>query len=142
VPLLSVMRVTDEEEALAANAACPYALTASIFGPEEQARKLARKLRAGNVIVNNLIIPTADPRICFGGRGRSGYGVTRGAEGLQAMTTPRIMQVQRGRLRYAYKPTGTEHAELFAALASVLHGRLRDRLSSIWQLIAHIRKLR
>ena len=41
-PVMSVMRVADSAEAVAANAASPYALTASIFGSEHGARKLAR----------------------------------------------------------------------------------------------------
>lgn len=141
-PLLSVMRVADQDEALAAHAACPYALTASIFGPEEQARKLACRLRTGNVLINNLIIPTADPRIPFGGRGRSGFGVTRGAEGLLAMTTPRTTQIDRRPMRRAYEPTRAEHADLFAALAQVLHGAgLRQRLGAALRLIRSGRKL-
>jgi hypothetical protein len=35
----------------------------------------------GQCLINDVVIPTADPRIPFGGRGRSGFGVTRGAEG-------------------------------------------------------------
>jgi len=143
LPLLGVMRVADMEEALAANAACPYALTASIFGPEGPARRLASRLRAGNILINSLIVPTADPRIPFGGRGRSGYGVTRGAEGLLAMTTPRTIQINRSRSRRPWQPTRAEHAEFFAALAQLLHGgKLRHRLQGLRQLIASGRRLR
>jgi acyl-CoA reductase-like NAD-dependent aldehyde dehydrogenase len=121
-PVLSVMRAVDLEEALAANAACLYALTASVFGPEAHARALARRLRVGNVLINDVVIPTADPRIPFGGRGRSGFGVTRGTEGLLAMTMPRTIQTQRSRSRRPYEPTGGGHVELFAGLAEALHG--------------------
>ncbi|HTJ29549.1 MAG TPA: aldehyde dehydrogenase family protein, partial [Acidobacteriaceae bacterium] len=148
LPLLGVMRVADVEEVLAANAACPYALTASIFGPEEPARRFARRLRVGNALINSLIVPTADPRISFGGRGRSGYGVTRGAEGLLAMTTPRTIQIQRSLIprslmRRAWQPTRAEHARLFAALAQTLHGgSMRQRFNGLRQLIVSGRRLR
>ncbi len=122
-PVLSVMRVKDREEALAVQAVCPYALTASIFGPEDEARTLASRLRVGNVLINDIVAPTADPRIAFGGRGRSGFGVTRGAEGLLAMTTPRTIQVQRGSSKRAYEPTGEAHVEFFSALARALYAR-------------------
>ena len=121
-PVLSVMRTADVDEALAANAACTYALTAAIFGPEAEARRLASRLRVGNVVINDVVIPTADPRAPFGGRGRSGFGVTRGAEGLLAMTAPRTVQVQRRRDKRPYEATGEGHVELFAALAQMLHG--------------------
>jgi len=142
-PLCSVMRVADPQEALAANSACPYDLTASIFGSADKARKLAAKLRAGNILINGLIIPTADPRIPFGGRGRSGYGVTRGAEGLLAMTTPRTIQVQRDKPRRAYKLTRTEDAELFAALAQLLHGAgFAVRLAACRRLLQAARQMK
>ena len=121
-PVLSVMRTADLGEALAANGACPYALTAAIFGPVAEARRLAGRLRVGNVLINDIVIPTVDPRVAFGGRGRSGFGVTRGAEGLLAMTTPRTVQVQHGRIPFAYQATGDGHVELFAGLAQMLYG--------------------
>lgn len=142
-PILSVMRATDEAEALAANAACPYALTAAIFGLESEARGLARKLRVGNVLINDVVIPTADPRIAFGGRGRSGFGVTRGAEGLLAMTAPRTIQVQRSRSKRPYEATGEGHVELFAGLAEMLHGGgLGRRLDGLKRMVGAARKLR
>ena len=79
-------------------------------------------IHRAHLLINDVIAPTADPRIPFGGRGASGYGVTRGAEGLLAMTTPRTIQVQRGRPRRAYEATGEGHAELFAALKPTLAG--------------------
>jgi acyl-CoA reductase-like NAD-dependent aldehyde dehydrogenase len=122
-PVLSVMRTSSVSEALAANSDCPYALTAAVFGPVREARKLAGQLRMGNVLINDIVIPTVDPRIAFGGRGRSGFGVTRGAEGLLAMTTPRTIQVQHGRMPFPYQATGDGHLELFAGLAKALHSR-------------------
>jgi len=142
-PVLSVMRTADVGEALAANAACPFALTAAVFGPEGDARGLAGKLRVGNVLVNDLVIPTVDPRIPFGGRGRSGFGVTRGAEGLLAMTAPRTIQVQRSRSKRPYEPTGDAHVELFAGLVGMLHGSgFGKRLDGLKRLVSAARKLR
>jgi aldehyde dehydrogenase (NAD+) len=142
-PLLSVMRVIDVDEAVAANSACPYSLTAAVFGPESEARALASRLRVGNVLINDVVIPTADPRISFGGRGRSGFGVTRGAEGLLNMTTPRTIQTQYGRSKRAYEPTGAGHVELFAGLAQALHGGgLRSRWTGLKRLVRAGRNLK
>jgi len=121
-PVLSLMRTADVGEALAADAACAYGLTASVFGPEAEARALAGRLRVGNVLINDVVVPTADPRIAFGGRGQSGFGVTRGAEGLLGMTTPRTIQVQRKPSVRSYQRTGEGHVEFFSALAVVLYG--------------------
>jgi aldehyde dehydrogenase (NAD+) len=142
-PVLSVMRTSSVGEALAANGDCPYALTAAFFGPEREARKLAGKLRVGNVLINDIVIPTVDPRIAFGGRGRSGFGVTRGAEGLLAMTAPRTIQVQHGRIPFPYQTTGDEHLELFAGLAKALYGEgFQNRWDGLKRLVRAARKLK
>ena len=142
-PILSVMRTADVGEALAANGACAYALTAAIFGPEAEARRLARRLRVGNVLINDIVIPTVDPRVAFGGRGRSGFGVTRGAEGLLAMTAPRTVQVQRGRIAFPYQATGDGHVELFGGLAKMLYSDgIGNRWDGLKRLIRAGRKLR
>ena len=73
-PVLAIVPVRDCEEALRFDEMCPYALGASVFGPEEPARRLATRVRAGAVTINDLIVPTADPRLPFGGRAQSGYG--------------------------------------------------------------------
>jgi acyl-CoA reductase-like NAD-dependent aldehyde dehydrogenase len=86
-PLLVLVPVGDENEALRITAQCPYALGAAVFGEESWARAFARRIRAGVVVINDVIVPTADPRLPFGGSGRSGFGVTRGAEGLLELTT-------------------------------------------------------
>jgi aldehyde dehydrogenase (NAD+) len=96
----------------------------------------------GHVLINDVIIPTIDPRVPFGGRGRSGFGVTRGAEGLLAMTTPRTVQVQRGWSKRSYEPTGAGHVALFSGLAALLHGDgFRKRWDGLKRLVAAARKL-
>lgn len=146
-PILSVMRAANADEALAADAACPYALTAAIFAPEREAQEFLRhagtRLRPGNILINDLILPTADPRIPFGGRGRSGFGVTRGPEGLLAMTTPRTIQTQSRRSRRFYQPTGSNHVEFFAGLIALLHGgKLRTRFAGLRRLIRAARRVK
>ena len=85
-PVLSFIRVQSSEHALRENSKCPYALSAAVFGTRARCQQLARMIPAGCVVVNDMIVPTADPRVPFGGRGMSGYGTTRGAAGLLEMT--------------------------------------------------------
>ncbi|HEX6899675.1 MAG TPA: aldehyde dehydrogenase family protein [Thermoanaerobaculia bacterium] len=120
---------TRPEEALAAAAASPYALGASIFGPEEAAVAFAARVRAGSVVINDLIVPTADPRLPFGGRGESGFGVTRGAEGLLEMTVVKTVSVRRGRWLPHLEELHPSDAELFRAYLTLAHADgLRARL--------------
>lgn len=134
-PVLSMVPISDTEDALRAAAPCPYALGASIFGPEAEARALAARVEAGSVTVNDLIVPTADPRLPFGGRGRSGFGVTRGAEGLLEMTVVKTVSVRRGRVLPHLAPPRPDDAARFAALIAALHGGAATRLSALRGLV-------
>ena len=136
-PLAVLTTVRDDEEALQRIADCPYALGASVFSRDTRAaEQLASRIRAGVVVINDLIAPTADPRLPFGGRGRSGFGVTRGAEGLLEMTVPRVITRRAGTARPHYAPLRKSDAPIFAAFAQLAHGRkLKSRLRATWQLV-------
>ena len=120
-PVLSLLRFTTLEQAAAMYEQCPYALTAAIFGPEKQARILARNLTAGTILFNDVIVSTADPRASFGGRKRSGFGTTRGREGLLAMTAPRTVIRQRSTSMLPYQHTGPAHESFFAGYVQAMH---------------------
>ena len=122
LPVVSLMEVRDVEEALRVDAACPYALGASVFGPVREATALARRVRAGSVCVNDIIVPTADPRLPFGGSGESGFGVTRGVEGLLEMTRPMVVSVRRGGLLRHLEEPGDRDAGVLAGYARWVHG--------------------
>jgi aldehyde dehydrogenase (NAD+) len=85
-PVLSFIRVESAEQALRENNKCPYALSATVFGSPARCQQFARLVPAGCVVINDMIVPTADPRVPFGGRGMSGHGMTRGEAGLLEMT--------------------------------------------------------
>ncbi len=122
-PVLSLIEVRGREGILAAQEACPYALTAAIFGDEREARGLSAKLTAGTIIINDLIVPTADPRLPFGGRRGSGFGTTRGAEGLLEMTAIKTIAVRRDKTTRHYEATTAVHADLFHGILAASHAR-------------------
>ena len=136
-PVLSLLSFRSLAEAASMYSRCPYALTAAIFGPEQPARLLARDITAGTVLLNDLIVSTADPRVPFGGRKRSGFGATRGREGLLEMTAPRAIVRQRGGSTVPYQPTTPAHTALFTGFIQALHGGgLRARLHGLRTLTA------
>ena len=135
-PLIPVASV---EEALAEARRSPYALGASVFGPEEEAVALAGRIRAGVVVVNDLIVPTADPRLPFGGRGESGFGVTRGAEGLLELTAPKVVAVRRSRRLFHFEEPHPVDADLFRAYLTLTHaGGLLARLRGAAALLRNL----
>jgi acyl-CoA reductase-like NAD-dependent aldehyde dehydrogenase len=119
---VSIVPVADVEQALALDRECPYALGASVFGSREAAARVATRVNAGCVVLNDVIVPTADPRLPFGGRGRSGFGVTRGAEGLLEMTRVKAIAARVGSFRPHLDPPHPRGAELFADYLAAAHG--------------------
>jgi len=139
-PVLALVTVADDKEAVSRANDCPFALAASIFTRDEStARLLAARINAGAVTINDLIIPTADARLPFGGRGRSGFGVTRGAEGLLELTTPKVVTVSRGKFRPAFDSPQPGDEALFNAYCRLAHGRgLKSRWAALVSLIRSI----
>ena len=140
-PVLALVTVQDDIEAVARANDCPLALGASIFSRDEStARQLVERIRGGIVTINDVIIPTADARVPFGGRARSGFGVTRGPEGLLELTAPKVVTVTRAWFRPAFEPAQPGDTELFTAYLKLAHGRslkarwgaLNTVLRTIW----------
>ena len=135
-PVAALIAVDGIAAALEAAATCRYALGASVFGPPAAALAVAAQVRAGSVVVNDIIVPTADPRLAFGGRGASGFGVTRGAEGLLEMTALKAVSVRRGAFRPHLRAPEPGDAARMAALLELAHGGGLPRWSVLRALLA------
>ena len=79
-PVLVVIPYESEEEAIKIANDTPYGLAAYVQGSEEKARRVARKLRAGNVHINGAQGGLGTP---FGGYKQSGLGREGGHFGLE-----------------------------------------------------------
>ena len=120
---LPVIEFTDESTALQLVARMPFGLGATIFSRNTAAaRRFARHLRTGFVLINDMIVPTADPRFPFGGQRASGFGVTRGEEGLLEMTRPHVVAVRRGRKRRHFDELTAEDGTIFSSYITAAHG--------------------
>lgn len=130
-PVLSLVTVPSVEGAIEAANQCPYALAATVFSRSQQTiDQLSESLNVGCVVANDMVVPTADPRIPFGGRRRSGFGVTRGAEGLLQMTQPKTVIQRRNRwLPHLDSPTPFD-AGVLQNLIVVSHGNPLQKLKA------------
>ena len=139
-PLLTILTVADDAEAIVLANDCPYALGAAIFSRDEiAARSLAQRLNVGGVIINDLIAPTADARLPFGGRKLSGFGLTRGPEGLREMTTTKVVIQRSGRWRPHYDALHADDAALLRDYLGLVHGgNFRHRWNSFRQVMANL----
>lgn len=79
-PVLSVIYYEGEEEGLRLANETKYGLSSAVFGPEEKAVEMAKKIRAGNCFVNDGKSPTGAP---FGGYKHSGFGREGGKFGFR-----------------------------------------------------------
>ncbi len=135
-PLTMLFAYDDIEQALQLDRQCRYGLTASIFGGEEEARRLAARLDVGSVVVNDLIVPTADPRLPFGGVRESGFGVTRGVEGLLELTRPKVVSVRRGRWLLHLDAPKPRDGQILEGLLQWLHeGSWTKRIAGLANII-------
>ncbi|MEM1303904.1 MAG: aldehyde dehydrogenase family protein, partial [Planctomycetota bacterium] len=136
-PVVSIVAVRDAEHALELSRRCPYALGASVFGPPGAAEAVADRVEAGCVTVNDLVAPTADPRAPFGGWNTSGFGVTRGAEGLLEMTRLKTVVSQTAGWLPHLDPPRPGLDRLVIGLLRMSHGRsLGERWRGLRDVIA------
>lgn len=139
-PVLSLIPVESDGQALAFASQCRFALGASIFSADiEAARHLAARIPAGSVSINDLILPTADPRVPFGGRGHSGFGSTRGAEGLLEMTTLKVIHTRHGRFTPHFDAPHREDEAFFVQCLLAGHAPgFSARLAAAWRAFRNL----
>jgi benzaldehyde dehydrogenase (NAD) len=95
-PVVGIVRVADEEEAIRVANDSDYGLSAAVF-TRDAARglRVARRVRSGICHVNG---PTVhdEPQMPFGGVGASGYGRFGGKAGIEAFTELRWITIAGG----------------------------------------------
>lgn len=142
-PLLTVVPYEHVEQALAWNAQCPFGLGASIFTADaRRALALSGRLRCGVLYVNDVIIPISHPATSFGGRGASGWGRTKGIEGLLEMTVPQVVSLVPGRFRPHFDGPGSHwflHPEALDGWIDLRHARsLRAKLRGALRVVSQM----
>jgi acyl-CoA reductase-like NAD-dependent aldehyde dehydrogenase len=123
-PVLPIHTVANEDEAIKLANDSRYGLTASVWTKDiERGRRVASRLRAGVVTINNHAFTGALPQAPWSGHGETGYGITNSPLALDAFTRPRFLLVDRSRAArelwwYPYTPALATIALSFAKLRS------------------------
>lgn len=144
-PVVPVEEVATVEEAIARANASRYGLGASLWSKDvAAAEKLARRLRAGVVTINNHAFTGAIASMPWGGVGESGWGVTGSPLALDHLTRPRLVVVDRNRAKRElwWYPYSTTLERLAVAFAKVRGGAASTgaRLSAALDVVGLLRR--
>jgi succinate-semialdehyde dehydrogenase/glutarate-semialdehyde dehydrogenase len=92
-PLLAIIPVQSEEEAIALANDSPFGLGGSIWTADTiRGERIARRIESGSVFVNGMM--KSDPRLPFGGIKRSGYGRELGSYGIREFVNIKTIWVK------------------------------------------------
>ena len=95
-PVLAIQTVKDAEEAIQRANDSPFALAASVWTADsKKGQALARRLRAGAVMVNDVISFYGIAEAPHGGCGASGWGRTHGRAGLLELVQMKYIDADR-----------------------------------------------
>ncbi len=87
-PVVPFMRVTSDDEAVRLANDSHLGLNAYVFsGSRSRARRIAERIEAGSVVINDVLSNYATVEAPFGGVKQSGFGRVHGVEGLRDMCT-------------------------------------------------------
>ncbi len=88
-PTLPIMKYRDVEDAIARANDSPYGLDAYVYSSDKvQARRVAERLEAGTVMVNETLITHACPETPWGGVKMSGVGRVHSDDGMRDLCIP------------------------------------------------------
>ncbi len=110
-PVLPIVAVADEEEAVRLANDSHLGLLAYVFSEDKaRAQRLAERIEAGTVMINDVLATYAAPETPWGGVKNSGIGHTHSAQGLRDFCQARHVNYERLSLGkreiwwYPYKP--------------------------------------
>lgn len=91
-PVVAVMKVKDMDQAVALANDADLGLSGSVWSRNrKKARRLARRIEAGVVMINDHLMNHGMPETTMSGFKMSGMGATHGAIGFDEMTRPQVI---------------------------------------------------
>lgn len=116
-PVVAIMRVKDEEEAIRMANDCRYGLSSSVFTKSEaKAIAIGKRLKAGSVVHNDAAVIYGVPEAPFGGVKESGVGQVNGLHALRTYCQTKPIVIDRWGLKkediwYPYGPNTLKSLE-------------------------------
>ncbi|WP_394850841.1 aldehyde dehydrogenase family protein [Pendulispora brunnea] len=136
-PIVPIMKVRDEDEALRIANDSHLGLNAYVFSRDmTRARAIAARVEAGTVMINEVLFAYGAPEAPFGGIKDSGYGRVHSDDSLRAMcharhiNHPRIQLPERNPLMFPYS-AATYHGFRTVFRAAFKRHRWLGRLADL-----------
>jgi acyl-CoA reductase-like NAD-dependent aldehyde dehydrogenase len=142
-PVIPIVVVENEDEAVTRANASRYGLTASVWTKNvRKGEDIGKRLRAGVITINNHAFTGALPGAPWSGVKESGWGVTNSMFSLDALTRPCFVLVDKNRAKkelywYPYTKTLRAIALTFAALRG---GGLFAKIGAFFKLVTLLPK--
>jgi succinate-semialdehyde dehydrogenase/glutarate-semialdehyde dehydrogenase len=132
-PVLPIMRVRDEEEALQRANDTRYGLSANIWTRDKRkGMELGKRIETGSIVVNDCMLTYGTAEAPFGGRRESGIGQVNGEVGLRSYSHAQSIMVDRfgGKTESLWFPYTARKARLLRRMMRFLWGTPLGRFLS------------
>jgi acyl-CoA reductase-like NAD-dependent aldehyde dehydrogenase len=134
-PVIPVMKVSDEDEAVRLANDSRYGLSASMFGQREHAEAVARRLESGAANVNDVLVNYLAYDVPMGGWKQSGIGSRWGPGGMRKFCRTESLVITRfagGRAEPLWFPYSPTKGRLLSSIGRMINARgLRGRLRAL-----------
>jgi acyl-CoA reductase-like NAD-dependent aldehyde dehydrogenase len=130
-PILPIMRVRDEEEAIRLANQTRYGLGGSVWTRDKRrGTEIAKRLGSGGVVVNDCMVTYGLPEAPFGGRRESGIGQVNGETGLRSYCHAQTIVIDRmgTKSEFLWFPYRARKGRLIRRLLKLVWGTPLGRL--------------
>lgn len=130
-PVIPVMKFKTEEEAIKLANDSEYGLGGSVWSKDiARARRVASKIKTGNLSINNHMLNEGNPNLPFGGTKNSGFGRYKGEAGLFTFSNSKSVLIDKdsGNIDPNWYPFTKTKYELLSQIIDSLFARKKNWL--------------
>jgi len=132
-PIVTLFKFKTEDEAVEMACSTEYALGGSVWsGNVAKGRRIASRLDSGTINVNNTSYTFGLPATPWGGRKKSGFGVTHSIRGFEDMMFPYHVHVDEAKYRRDpwWMPYSKEKTELQSEMLDSFYGSGKGKMKT------------
>jgi succinate-semialdehyde dehydrogenase/glutarate-semialdehyde dehydrogenase len=142
-PVLPIMIVETEDEAVHLANESEYGLCASVWSPNlKRCEAVARDLNVGTVLINDCLFSHASPQVPWGGVKKSGFGRSHGQFGLLDLVNIKHIcsDGSGGGGRIWWYPYGSPRVKIAQGGINMLHGSFFQRIEGFCKFATNMLK--